>query len=211
MISLAQVIGWCPASARSLRPATCRRGAILLEVLLALALLIAAGLTILGLVSQASASVERARDRALAIDLARSAMAEIEAGIANPETMSGPVEDQASDDATSGAPGPGAWGLEVETEPSQFAGLSIVRVRAIRYASAGSDVEDTSATLRQLVKLGGLGASGGQGAGDPAGSRDVETPPTNVEAPAPQPAGEPSQAPSSPRRPVRSRPATGGR
>jgi len=140
------------------------RGAILLEVLLSLALLVAAGLTILGLASQAAASVEAARDRALAIDLARSALAEIEAGVSSPETMSGPVESRV---------GVGEWGIEVETEPSQFTGLSLVKVRAIRYARAGSEAEAASVTLQQLVRIGdeedvwpgetgsGAGVSGG--------------------------------------------------
>jgi hypothetical protein len=127
------------------RTAACKRGAILLEVLLSLALLVAAGLTILGLASQAAASVEAARDRAMAIDLARSALAEIEAGVSSPETMSGPVESRV---------GQGEWGIEVETEPSQFTGLSLVKVRAIRYAGAGSEAETSSVTLQQLVRLG---------------------------------------------------------
>ncbi len=134
------------------------RGAVLLEVLLSLALLVAAGLTIIGLASQAAGSVERSRDRALALDLARSAMAEIEAGISRPETMGGPVESRV---------GVGEWGIEVETEPSQFTGLTLVKVRAIRYAAAGSEAEESSVTLQQLVRLGE--ETGAGSAEDPAG------------------------------------------
>lgn len=135
------------------------RGAVLLEVLLSLALLVAAGLTIIGLASQAAGSVERSRDRALALDLARSAMAEIEAGISRPETMGGPVESRV---------GVGEWGIEVETEPSQFTGLTLVKVRAIRYAAAGSEAEESSVTLQQLVRLGE--ETGAGSAEDPAGA-----------------------------------------
>lgn len=164
---------------------TCARGgAVLLEVLLSLALLVAAGLTIIGLASQAAGSVERARDRALGLDLARSAMAEIEAGIVRPETMGGPVESRV---------GVGDWGLEVETEPSQFTGLTLVKVRAIRYAAAGSEAEASSVTLQQLVRIGddaeggsgeelpgagGVGGTGGtaDGAGRPLQDRPARRP-----------------------------------
>ncbi|MBZ0172679.1 MAG: hypothetical protein K8E66_09895 [Phycisphaerales bacterium] len=66
-------------------------GAILLEVLLALALFVVTSLTLLSVISQSIEGLRRSQDRLLAADHARNAMARIEAGIARPETLNGPV------------------------------------------------------------------------------------------------------------------------
>ncbi len=159
----------------STRTRTTRRGGILLEVMLALALLVVGSMTILGAMSQSIHSIEATRLKQQAADLARSAMARIEAGIATPETLQGPVpawdsnpdsgEDELIGDTFSDEFGLAAelgwgeesgWELEIDTSPSPFAGLAVVRVRALRHASADSDRIIGQYTLEQLVRLGTL-------------------------------------------------------
>jgi len=130
-----------------------RRGAVLLECVLALALFVSAGMAVLALVDGAVRSVERTRDLEAAVDLARSAIAKIEAGIATAEELEGPVpawrdeEDAAFGDEP---PTPGPWSLEITTEPALFDGLTRVRVRAIR-TEPRSGREEASFALDQLV------------------------------------------------------------
>ena len=130
-----------------------RRGAVLLECVLALALFVSAGMAVLALMDGAVRSVERTRDLETAVDLARSAIAKIEAGIATAEELDGPVpiwrdeEDATFDDEL---PEPGPWSLEITTEPAQFEGLQRVRVRAIR-REPSSEREEASFVLDQLV------------------------------------------------------------
>lgn len=159
----------------SARTHTTRGGGILLEVMLALALLVMGSMTILGAMSQSIRSLEATRLKQQAADLARSAMARIEAGIATPDTLQGPVPAWESDpesgaDELNGdafpdefglAAGVGrsedsGWELEIDTSPSPFAGLAIVRVRALRRASVDSDRILGQYTLEQLVRLGAL-------------------------------------------------------
>ena len=148
-----------------------RRGALLLEVMLALAIFVAGGLAILGLVRGSMLDLDHARQTLHAADVARSAMSRIEAGLANPATLNGPVELwdgraaaesaylDAGEDLAMGMDDAASvedplWELEVDTAPSQFADLSEVTVRARRLASPGSTRVVASYTLRQLVRLG---------------------------------------------------------
>ena len=124
------------------------RGAILLEVLLALALFVAGALVIMAAMDGSAGAISRARDTARAADLARSAMSRIEAGQARPETMSGPVMDE-NGDVLEGE----AWELEVRTEPAGPAGLSKVTVRAMLRPATGSDREVASFELVQAMRL----------------------------------------------------------
>lgn len=54
-----------------------RRGALLLEVILSLAMFAMAAMAILAALTQGTTALERVRDAALAVDLARTAMSEI--------------------------------------------------------------------------------------------------------------------------------------
>ncbi|CAG0950840.1 hypothetical protein PHYC_00192 [Phycisphaerales bacterium] len=127
-----------------------RRGAILLECLLALAIFVAAGLAILAYVDRASGSMTLTRDTLRAADLARTAMSRIEAGVASADTMSGPVRPEDEEESTLSAE---AWELEVRSEPAGPQGLSRVTIRAIKRPSGGSDRELASFTLVQGVRL----------------------------------------------------------
>jgi hypothetical protein len=126
------------------RRAERRRGAVLLECVLALALFVACGLSVLALMDHAVDSVASTRDTEQAADLARTTMARVEAGIASPDTLNGPVLDENGEKS-------GAWALEVQTEPSQFEGLAKVTVRAIKHGVGESEL--ASFTLHQLVRL----------------------------------------------------------
>jgi hypothetical protein len=140
-----------------------RRGLLLMEALLALAIFVMIGIAILSMVHGAGTTVARSRDAARAADLARSAMAMLEAGMATPRTLSGPVRSWAeaqerADEFAFGlgnevGPGGSPWELEIETSPSEFTGLTRVTVRALRRVSANSEQLAASYTLRQLVRL----------------------------------------------------------
>lgn len=129
-----------------------RRGSMLLEVMLALALFIGAAAAVLSIVGQAVGSLKATRERQHAVDLARSAMAELEAGIRSAETLSGPVMRWQEDGEEAGGEGrESGWELNVETQPTSFDGLSLVTVKAFR---TGSDPDGSGAfALRQLVRL----------------------------------------------------------
>lgn len=134
-----------------------RRGALLLEVLLALAVFITAGLAVLSAVERAAGSAEWVRDMQMAADLARSAMSRIEAGLDDPIALSGPArrwmdgDEPIAGERTVG----GAWELRIETTPAPFDGLTLVAVTALR--EEGDGVPAVSCTLRQLVRLSGPG------------------------------------------------------
>ncbi|MBC7835686.1 MAG: hypothetical protein H7Y88_11390 [Phycisphaerales bacterium] len=141
---------------------TQRRGAMLLELMLCIALLVTLGIAILDALSHASDSLRQERDDAVAADLARSAMAKLEAGLATAETLDGPAEtweeQQAGGAFEDSPPDPNkAWYLDVQTEPTGFDGLTLVAVTAYR-SRDGSPLETTGSsprfTLRQLVRLG---------------------------------------------------------
>jgi hypothetical protein len=156
-----------PSSGRKIdrRTPRAKRGAMLLECVLALAIMVVAGLAILAMADGAARSAEVTRDAELAADLARSAMGRIESGIATPETLSGPIRDwQDQGDGVFAEAviedGP-EWVVEIDTEESNFTGLTLVHVRAVKLASAGSDRELTSFSLHQLVRLSQDGEGGG--------------------------------------------------
>ncbi len=136
------------------------RGAILFEAILATSVFVVSGLAILAMLDQAVSRMTAIQQAEEAVDLARSAMAKIEASLATPESLNGPVdpmEDQAMDSGSIGPPmlsGQDArWELFIDTEPSSFPGLTLVSVRAVRLDNAGNPDESIAYELRQLVKL----------------------------------------------------------
>ncbi len=145
------------------------RGAVLIEVVVAISLFSMAALAVLGAVMQGRDNVARAADRAKASDLARSVMALIEAGVLAPEAATGPAPawdpdtvDLDSPDALldafaelSGSQGLDArgWMIDVALEPTVFDGLTLVEVRASLVLGADPDSPEAQATLRQFVRL----------------------------------------------------------
>ncbi|KAA0216276.1 MAG: type II secretion system protein [Leptolyngbya sp. PLA3] len=157
-----------------------KRGAMLLEVMVAMAILLMASMTLGGIVMQSVTSMDRARKTMQACDLARSTLALIEAGLVDPMSASGPatrwdasmflpsadmgggqtVEDDLRSMEPPGPPVAGSptlggpeWTVEVETEPTELAGLYMVTVTAA-LVSGQTDATEASYTLRQVVRLG---------------------------------------------------------
>lgn len=125
-----------------------QRGSVLLEVLLATAVFSFAGIVVLGVVDGAVADGARAARRSLAMDVARSQLARMEAGIS---------ENSQDDRAVPG--------LRVESrmEPSDFPGLTLAVVEVYDEQPDGRSDEATTdpprlAVLRQLMR--GDGGSG---------------------------------------------------
>lgn len=138
-----------------------RRGAILLEMLLAVVLFAMAGLAIYGALDRAVDGSVSTRERLRGADLAWSAIALIESGAARPETLDGPITERsplwAGPDPGAGvgdsrASAWGRWELRIETEPGRFAGTTVVAVTALTRAG---EEERPWFTARQLVTLGG--------------------------------------------------------
>ena len=126
-----------------------QRGSVLLEVLLATAVFSFAGIVVLGVVDGTVADGARAARRSLAMDVARSQLARMEAGI------SGDSQDDRA-----------VLGLRVEShmEPSDFPGLALAVVEVYDEQSDGRSDEASNepprlAVLRQLLRGDGGGGS----------------------------------------------------
>lgn len=158
-----------------------RRGAMLLEVMVALAILLMASMTLAAIVMQSVAAMSDASKTMQACDLARSVMAQIEAGMLDPTAVNGPVVrwdasmllppegaatevglEEAADvrgDVSAEVPvaqtslSSPEWSVRVETEPTQYAGLFLVTVTATQ-STPGAELVTASYTLRQVVRLG---------------------------------------------------------
>lgn len=119
-----------------------RRGAVLLELLVALAVFIVAATTLLAAFGSVAESDARDSTMALAVDLARSRMSEIEAGLISPEDLR---PDSGRGEAVDGS---GALLAEAVIARSGFPGLSLVEIRVYE----GTERE-LRYTLRQLVAM----------------------------------------------------------
>jgi hypothetical protein len=125
------------------------RGSVLLEVLLATAVFAFAGIVVLGVVDGSVADGARAARRSLAMDVARSQLSRMEAGIST----------DAQEDAAS-------TGLRVESrmEPSDFPGLALAVVEVYdEQPKIDNDLNTNDppriAVLRQLMRGDGGGGS----------------------------------------------------
>jgi type II secretory pathway component PulJ len=117
-----------------------RRGSVLLEILLSIALFAGAAVFTLMALRNALAGTQRSAVRMRAVDLAASRMAEIERGI------------EGDEEAT--AADPDGLRMAVETEPSAFPGLVLTTVRVLGPAGEGTVAgeEREIFALRQLVR-----------------------------------------------------------
>jgi Tfp pilus assembly protein PilV len=145
-------------------PANPKRGAILLETLIALALFVAAASMALGATRNVFNAVDHARRRLEAVDLARSKLAELEAGHITLGDLRGEFDAASSQigsqrrstrvDATGSAQ---RWVMDVKTRRTEFTGLSLVELTVREFAGSGSgrgqNEGGVSCTLRQLVAL----------------------------------------------------------
>ncbi len=103
-----------------------RRGALLLELLLSVAIFTMCALVILSVATDVLRSVEGARRRQEAVDVARTALASLEAGLATVQNVDDFVDEQRGEEALDDEPQ--RWQIDIETEPSQFPGLTVVTV-----------------------------------------------------------------------------------
>ncbi len=135
------------------------KAAALLELIAAITIFVAAGLAILGSTRRALDTAARTRDAAVASDLAASTLARLRAGLAGPESLIGPADPRAlaAGDGSAGAafdnapPEATGWELEIETEPTPFAGLTLARITARRIDPQGRTLaEATTAGLFRL-------------------------------------------------------------
>lgn len=154
-----------------------RRGAMLFEVMVALAILLMATMTLAAIVMQSVDAMNASRKTMQACDLARSTMAQIEAGMLDPTAINGPAirwDESMFLMPEEAASGPGSddsmeslaevpvpttdltapqWFLQIDTEPTEYAGLFLVTVTASQMAP-GTDIITASYTLHQVVRLG---------------------------------------------------------
>jgi hypothetical protein len=139
---------WQVACARRVCPA--RRGALLLELVIALAIVVAVGMALLSMLGGAQRSLSRSVMLSQAADLAASSIAKLEAGIATIDDLDGPVtpEVEMTDPLADVPPEASDWVVEIETDRSGIAGLTVLEVTA-RYTPD----ESISRTMRKLVRL----------------------------------------------------------
>jgi hypothetical protein len=136
------------------------RGVVLLEALLAIALFVGAAAFTLAATRNAIQAVDRNRRTLEAVDIARSRLAELEAGLITLEDLRGGSDDGVGSAGRSAPPRdasePSSWQVSIKTLRSEFTGLTLVE---LTIAEADDQPLDdfrapVSYTLRQLVALG---------------------------------------------------------
>ena len=139
---------------------TRRRGAILLETLIALALFLGAAGFALGAMRTALGRMERSMLEGAAVDLAQSKLAELEAGISDLADLrdSGSALDRVGsvdieDLAPTAVPYGERWELDVETEPTEFDGLSLVTITIREIPDDPEQLDVFSVSVHQLMAL----------------------------------------------------------
>ena len=134
-----------------------RRGGVLFEVMLAVALFVGAAAFTLASVRSVTRTLERTRLQQEAVDLARSRMAELEGGLTTLGGIRGDAdtEDQSSTDFEAADVQP-RWRIEVSTARSEFGNLTLVELTVIENMPADLETAGESPmryTLRQLIAL----------------------------------------------------------
>ncbi len=134
-----------------------RRGALLLEVLLAVGLFVGAGTVCLVATRTQNAALLRVQREQEALDLARSKLAELEAGLITVLDLRGDWSGAVGslEPEALGAGGPARWSLDVHTGRSEYRGLSLVEltVTEVPQGPRAAAPEPITVTLRQLLPL----------------------------------------------------------
>lgn len=147
------------------RRTSLRKGGILLEVLLSIAIFAGAASFVLGALRSAIDAQQRSLAEQQAVDLAASLMAELEVGslslselreglprqLGSIENFSESIDDHMSQ----GLPG---WSVDITTQRSEYTGLTLIELTVFRTQpddGAGAAPGDSTIryTLRQLVRL----------------------------------------------------------
>ncbi len=126
-----------------------RRGGLLLETLIAIAIFVGLATFSLGAVRDGILAAERARLRIVAVDLASSRIAEIESGLVSPYGS----EDSVGIDVEEFDEAPSPFRIEMEAEPSGFAGLVRVVVSVFEVDDSSSSSTSEERRLARLVSL----------------------------------------------------------
>lgn len=133
-----------------------RRGFVLLDLVLALAMFVVGGLAILSQLDFGARRIIDAEHRIGAVGVARTALGLLESGAMSDRELTGPASEWASLATESAAfDAPSDWMCEVDLEPSAWPGLSLATVRVRRLEADGEG--PVLATLRQLVPMDGVG------------------------------------------------------
>ncbi len=148
------------------RPGHARRGGILFEVMLSVALFAGAAAFTLAAVRSVYLTLERSEKQQQAIDLARTRIAELEAGLITLGDLRGESAGAAdspslaSRDASSfdeqTDPTRIRWRTELRTSRTEFTGLTLVELTVIESISREAETageNPTRYTLRQLVAV----------------------------------------------------------
>jgi hypothetical protein len=128
---------------------------VLLEVTLSIGLFVAAAAFCIAVTRSLFETLDRASRRQFATDLARSKLAELEAGLTSIQDLRGPwsgnvgSRDRGAADVDERVATP--WQLDVKTSPSPFRGLSLIELTVSELPEAAPDPVEV--TLRQLVAL----------------------------------------------------------
>jgi hypothetical protein len=140
-----------------------RRGSILFEVMLSVALFVGAAAFTLAAVRNVANTLERSEAQQEAIDLARSKMAELEAGLITITSLRGEFEGDVGSRGAASADidaGPAAarprWRMEVNSMRSEFTGLTLVELTVLENLPPEAESHGANPmrfTLRQLVSL----------------------------------------------------------
>lgn len=136
-------------------------GSVLLETLVAVAILVGCGTVIMAASDRGDRLLRRSRELAHAADLARSAIAAIEAGVVTPQAAAASVRNGPGGaawlavDADNGLPespeGEGRWRLDVQVEPSNWEGLT--RVEASVFDRSSPEGAPAVYAMTQLVRM----------------------------------------------------------
>ena len=139
------------------------RGGILFEIMLSIAIFAGAALFTLRAVSNALAAFDRSARRQQAMDVARSTLAELEVGLITIADLRDRSERDLSRDANQRRDRLRAqsdephWVIEIETERTEYADLTLVALivrESPREDSIGFDEDNAiSISLRQLMAL----------------------------------------------------------
>lgn len=134
------------------------RGGVLFEVMLSVALFVGAAAFTLASVRSVMRTLERSRLRQDAVDLARSRLAELEAGLTTLGGLRGETDGGGETDASDvdASDAPPRWRLEVSTARSEFGNLTLVELTVIENLPPEAEAAGENPmryTLRQLVAL----------------------------------------------------------
>ena len=140
-----------------------RRGGVLFEVVLSIALFAGAAAFALGAVRSAFDKLDQTRRKQQAIDLARSKLAELEAGLITLADLRDgaaqqgllPAGSNGLEDERQPETGP-QWSFHVEVHRAPFAELSLIELtvtEAVPGAPEPAGSDGVRYTLRQLIKL----------------------------------------------------------